>query len=219
MDLVSFNRILTEKNYRFEVLKIGMRSEAVVVRKLQLTAKPLEVAEQIKEAVSPYVERVLDVFPLKWRYPREQEGNKEYNAYHGKFDGNYQVTLIPKDNLFIPGCIPVGSDKVLGEVRYPNGEVKNLLCSNCFEPGHLRGDAECTGGRSWMDYVAKFNKESEDHLKEDGKQFVAEITEEEKLRSALDEKNAEMRRMQHEEKNWRMKRRKMETMLCRRRSS
>ena len=146
VDMEKYNRVLSSRNFPFEAISIGMRTDSVIVRKLQLTAKPEVVAQQIREAVRPFVVRVLDVVPLKWRILNEDKEQKYYKIYNVKYDGNYKVTFVPKEDQVIPGYIPVGPEKVRGEARYPKGEDKNLRCSNCFQEGHLRGDANCKGG-------------------------------------------------------------------------
>ena len=146
VDIEGYNRVLVGEGYPFEVLSLGMQTESVVIRKLHLTANPNGVVEDIKQAIRPFVDRILDVIPLKWKFPIADRDQKYYKMLNGKLDGNYRVTFVPKSDSFIPCYIPVGMEKVRGEVRYPNGNEKNLQCSNCFKGNHLRGDAECTGG-------------------------------------------------------------------------
>ena len=148
VDIGVYNRVLTEKGFAFEVLSLGMRTEAVVIRKLHLTANPFDVVEDIKRSIMPFVQKILDVIPLKWKFPYVDKDQKYYKMLNGKLDGNYRITFVPKEDQLIPGYIPVGREKVRGEARYPNGNDKNLQCSNCYESNHLRGDEECTGGRA-----------------------------------------------------------------------
>ena len=60
VDIAEYNKILSDKGYEFEVLSIGMKTESVIVRKLPLTADPKKTEEQVKTAVRPYVEKILD---------------------------------------------------------------------------------------------------------------------------------------------------------------
>ena len=126
VDMEGYNRLLASRNFPFEVISIGMQTDSVIVRKLQLTANPDAVAQQIRQAVRPFVDKVMDVRPLKWRMSGEEKEKKYYKVYNGKYDGNYKVTFVPKEDQVIPGYIPVGPEKVRGEVRYPKGEDKNL---------------------------------------------------------------------------------------------
>ena len=200
VDLAEYNNILSDKGYEFEVLSIGMKTESVIVRKLPLTANPKKMEEQVKTAVRPYVEKILDVIPLKWRLGHGEKEQKYYKLYNGKYDGHYKIIFVPKEGQVIPGFIPVGPERVKGEVRYANGDEKNLLCSNCFEGGHLRGDEECQGGNGWTAYVNRFNEESDRLMREEGEDFVPVRTETEEFQSALGEKEAEVRRLEQEKK-------------------
>ena len=200
VDIEAYNSRLSGRNYPFEVISIGMRTESVIVRKLQLTANPEVVAQQIRNAVRPFVQKVMDVVPLKWRIFNEEKEQKYYNLYNGKYDGNYKVTFVPKDDQVIPGYIPVGPEKVRGEVRYPKGEDKNLRCSNCFEENHLRGDASCSGGEGWMAYAEWYKQESKRLMEAEGEVLEEERTEAEEYRIQMESKEEEMRAMKEEKK-------------------
>ena len=84
VDMEEYNRQLSRMNFPFEVISIGMRTEAVIVRKLQLTATPDAVAQQIRHAVRPFVEKVMDVVPLRWRMFNEEKEQKYYKLYNGR---------------------------------------------------------------------------------------------------------------------------------------
>ena len=200
VDIAEYNKILSDKGYEFEVLSIGMKTESVIVRKLPLTAYPKKMEDQVKTAVRPYVEKILDVIPLKWRLGHGEKEHKYYKLYNGKYDGHYKVIFVPKEGEVIPGFIPVGPEMVKGEVRYANGDEKNLLCSNCFEGGHLRGDEECKGGDGWTAFVKRFNEESKRLMVKEGEDFVPVRTETEEFQTALEEKEAERRRLEQEKR-------------------
>ena len=156
VDIEQMNQILAGSGFQYDINSIGYKSEVVHVRKLNLTAHPALVAEQIKEAVSPFVHKVLDVIPTTWNILPRDRGAPFYNFYNGKLDGNYRVIFEPKEEQVIPGFIPVGPEKVRGEVKYSRGDDKNQLCHHCFKDDHLSWDEICTGGEGWNAYVDEF---------------------------------------------------------------
>ena len=184
------NRIVLDTNIRFDVEHIGYRIEVMHIRKLGLTADPKDMAEQIKDIILPFVEKVVDVTPTTWRISEENKNFKSYKAFNGRYDGNYRVRVIPRENIVVPGFIPVGPEKVRGEVVYQIAKERNLLCSNCFKKDHLRGDRSCTGGEGWASYVESFGRTSAEMLTASG--IPIPKTDLEKLQEALQVKDREL---------------------------
>ena len=184
------NRIVLDTNVRFDVEHIGYRIEVMHIRKLGLTADPNAMAEQIKDVILPFVEKVVDVTPTTWKISEENKNSKSYKAFNGRYDGNYRVRVIPRENIVVPGFIPVGPEKVRGEVVYQIAKERNLLCSNCFKKDHLRGDRSCTGGEGWAAYVESFGRTSDEILTASG--IPVPKTDLEKLQEALQVKDREL---------------------------
>ena len=73
VDIEQMNQTLARSGFQYDINSIGYKSEVVHVRKLNLTAHPGMVVDQIKEAVSPFVHKVLDVIPTTWNLlPRDR---------------------------------------------------------------------------------------------------------------------------------------------------
>ena len=96
VDMEAYNRQLSGMNYPFEVISIGMRTESVIVRKLQLTANPEAVARQIRNAVRPFVEKVMDVVPLKWRMFNDEKEQKYTSCTMVSMMGTIRSHLSPR---------------------------------------------------------------------------------------------------------------------------
>ena len=190
VNMDDINRIVLDNNIRFDVEHIGYRIEVMHIRKLGLTADPNAMAELIKDVILPFVEKVVDVTPTTWKISEEDKNSKSYKAFDGRYDGNYRVRVIPRENIVVPGFIPVGPEKVRGEVVYQIAKERNLLCSNCFKKDHLRGDRSCTGGEGWAAYVESFGKTSAEMLTASG--IPIPKTDMEKLQEALQVKDREL---------------------------
>ena len=149
VDMTAIHRMLEDKKVPFNVEHIGFRIEVMHVRRLGLTADPETTKDQIRDTILPFVDKVVDVEATKWFVKDADKNSKSFRAFNGKLDGNYRVRVVPKENVTIPGFIPVGPEMVRGEVVYHVGKERNLLCSACFQKDHLRGDVKCNGGKGW----------------------------------------------------------------------
>ena len=192
VDIEEINRKIVEKGLEFDVEHIGNATETVNVRKLPLTTEPNLVAELIKHAIAPYVEKVVDIVPNRYKLKEEEREKNYYKFMENNLDGSYRVRFVPLDKEVIPGFIPVGPEGVKGEVKYQKGEDKNLLCSNCFLGGHLRGDGQCsaTMEEGWAAYVEKFRIESERRALERGVQMEAPASELDQLKKKYEDLKA-----------------------------
>ena len=191
VDLGEMNRKVAEKGFDYDVDHIGYSTETVHVRKIPLTANPKEVVELIRQAISPYVSKLVDILPTVWKL---QEGDDSHNRIlKGKLDGNYRVRFVPLEKEVIPGFIPIGPECVKAEVRYGKFDDRNLLCSNCFGNGHTKGDRVCTASveEGWMAYVEKFKGKSAELASAQGITVEAQLSAMEKQEKKYEELNTQ----------------------------
>ena len=95
IDLATLSRQLDENTAPVTVNKMGKMEEVLIIRNLPLTLKQSLVRNWIKDAVSPFVDKVHDIIPLK--HTKRQLGNigdEALKFFEGKFDGNWRVSVI-----------------------------------------------------------------------------------------------------------------------------
>ena len=147
--------------------------------------------ELIRQAISPYVSKLVDIVPTLWQL---QEGDDSHNRIlKGKLDGNYRVRFVPLEKEVIPGFIPIGPECVKAEVRYGKFDDRNLLCSNCFGNGHTKGDRVCTASveEGWMAYVEKFKGKSAELASAQGITVEAQLSAMEKQEKKYEDLNTQ----------------------------
>ena len=107
---------------------------------------------KINEAISPFVQKILEVAPCV------HKGVAKDDFFDGKFDGNWRLKIVPKSQVQIPNFIVIGNDaQVMGKVVYTKklGD-KEEMCADCFRTGHFKKD--CPGPRKWVDYCEEFKR-------------------------------------------------------------
>ena len=105
---------------------------------------------KISEAVSPFVKKVLEVFPCV------HKGVRKDDFFDGKMDGNWRLKVVPKGKVQVPNFIVIGNEsQVMGKAVYTKkiGE-KEEMCADCFRTGHYKKD--CPGARNWLEYCKEF---------------------------------------------------------------
>ena len=189
VDLGEMNRKVGEIGLDYDVDPIGYSTETVHVRRIPLTANPKEVVDLIRQAISPYITRIVDISPTCWKLTEKAKEHRFNMMLDGKLDGNYRVRFVPLEKVVIPGFIPIGPECVKAEVRYGKQDDRNLLCSNCFLEGHMKGDSACTASveEGWMAYVDRFNQKSAELAAAQGLPANAYQGEMEKLQKKYDE--------------------------------
>ena len=190
VNIEEIKKVLVDNKFKFDVDSFGYSIEVLHVRRLGLTSDPWAMAGIIKETISPYVEKVVDVTPMKWSLNKDLSKEKHYKAFNGKYDGNYRVRVVPTEGRVIPGYIPIGTEDVRAEVQYSMDNKRNILCSVCFSDEHLRGHTDCKGGEGWKAYSQKFKIQSQRIL--EGEDFVMPPTEMEKIKEELQKKKEEL---------------------------
>ena len=81
---------------------------------------------------------MVDVEATKWSFKDVDKNSKSFRAFNGRFDGNYRVRVIPKENIAVPGFIAVGPEKVMRVVlsgSLPNGEGKKPIVQHLLSKG------------------------------------------------------------------------------------
>ena len=166
IDIATLGRKLDENSAPVTVNKMGKMEEVLIIRNLPLTQKRSLVTNWIKDAVSPFVDKVHDITPLK--HTKRQLGHigdEALKFFEGKFDGNWRVSVTPKGTAEVPSFVAVGPENLQGTVKYSKRvQPVNELCWSCYTPGHKRsdkndkGDFVCSGPKEWKEYVKEFQE-------------------------------------------------------------
>ena len=166
IDLATLSRQLDENTAPVTVNKMGKMEEVLIIRNLPLTLKQSLVRNWIKDAVSPFVDKVHDITPLK--HTKRQLGvigDEALKFFEGKFDGNWRVSVTPKGTAEVPSFVAVGPENLQGTVKYSKRvQPVNELCWSCYAPGHKRSDKDvegqfvCSGPKEWSEYVKEFQE-------------------------------------------------------------
>ena len=164
VNIATLNMKLDDIGAPVTVNKMGKMEEIFIIRNLPLTLNESLVRKWIKEAVSPFVEKVHDITPLK--HTKRQLGDVGEVAlkfFEGKFDGNWRVSVSPKGTAEVPSFVAVGPENLQGTVKYSKRvQPINELCWSCYVPGHKRSDKDgegrmvCSGPKDWKEYVKEF---------------------------------------------------------------
>ena len=163
-DVAEWSRKLDALDAPFTVNKMGKLEEVFIIRNLPLTLDQTTVKEWIKEAITPFVQEIHDITPLKHsRRKLNEVGSKASKFFEGKFDGNWRVAVTPKGAAEVPSFAVFGPQNLPGAVKYTKrGQPVNELCWSCYAPGHKRSDKDeagkfiCPGPKEWMKYVMDF---------------------------------------------------------------
>ena len=164
LDVAEWSRKLDALDAPFTVNKMGKLEEVFIIRNLPLTLDQTTVKEWIKEAITPFVQEIHDITPLKHsRRKLNEVGSKASKFFEGKFDGNWRVAVTPKGAAEVPSFAVFGPQNLPGAVKYTKrGQPVNELCWSCYAPGHKRSDKDeagkfiCPGPKEWMKYVMDF---------------------------------------------------------------
>ena len=168
LDVAEWSRKLDALDAPFTVNKMGKLEEVFIIRNLPLTLDQTTVKEWIKEAITPFVQEIHDITPLKHsRRKLNEVGSKASKFFEGKFDGNWRVAVTPKGAAEVPSFAVFGPQNLPGAVKYSKrGQPVNELCWSCYAPGHKRSDKDeagkfiCPGPKEWMKYVMDFQEKA-----------------------------------------------------------
>ena len=163
-EIAEWSRKLDALDAPVTVNKMGKLEEVFIIRNLPLTLDQTSVKKWIEDAVSPFVEEVHDITPLKHsRRKLNEVGEKASKFFEGKFDGNWRVAVTPKGAAEVPSFVVIGPKNLSGVVKYSKrGQPVNELCWSCYAPGHKRRDKDedgkfiCPGPKEWKTYVVDF---------------------------------------------------------------
>ena len=167
-EIAEWSRKLDALDAPVTVNKMGKLEEVFIIRNLPLTLDQTSVKKWIEDAVSPFVEEVHDITPLKHsRRKLNEVGEKASKFFEGKFDGNWRVAVTPKGAAEVPSFVVIGPKNLSGVVKYSKrGQPVNELCWSCYAPGHKRSDKDqndkfvCPGPKDWMTYVIDFQEKA-----------------------------------------------------------
>ena len=167
-EIAEWSRKLDALDAPVTVNKMGKLEEVFIIRNLPLTLDQTSVKKWIEDAVSPFVEEVHDITPLKHsRRKLNEVGEKASKFFEGKFDGNWRVAVTPKGAADVPSFVVIGPKNLSGVVKYSKrGQPVNELCWSCYAPGHKRSDKDendkfvCPGPKDWMTYVIDFQEKA-----------------------------------------------------------
>ena len=150
------------------VNKMGKLEEVLIIRNLPLTLNQNMVKKWILEAISPFVEEVHDIIPLKHsKRQLTNVGDRAAKFFEGKYDGNWRVSVTPKGSAEVPSFAAFGPENLQGTVKYSKRvQSVNELCWSCYSPGHKRSDKDvdgkflCSGPKEWRVYVKEFQEKA-----------------------------------------------------------
>ena len=150
------------------VNKMGKLEEVLIIRNLPLTLNQNMVKKWILEAISPFVEEVHDIIPLKHsKRQLTNVGDRASKFFEGKYDGNWRVSVTPKGSAEVPSFAAFGPENLQGTVKYSKRvQSVNELCWSCYSPGHKRSDKDvdgkfiCSGPKEWRVYVKEFQEKA-----------------------------------------------------------
>ena len=150
------------------VNKMGKLEEVLIIRNLPLTLNQNMVKKWILESISPFVEEVHDIIPLKHsKRQLTNVGDRASKFFEGKYDGNWRVSVTPKGSAEVPSFAAFGPENLQGTVKYSKRvQSVNELCWSCYSPGHKRSDKDvdgkflCSGPKEWRVYVKEFQEKA-----------------------------------------------------------
>ena len=131
-----------------QVSRFDHAEEYVMLYGLPPTSNIEKLKELIIESTAPFVRKILEVTPCIHR------GVVEDDFFSGKFDGNWRMKVIPRNDTYIPNFAVVGRDVMAKVVYTKRVSEKDEMCTDCYRIGHFR--KECPGGRKWSDYCKEF---------------------------------------------------------------
>ena len=170
VEIATFSKKLDDIGAPVTVNRMGKLEEVLIIRNLPLTLNQDMVKKWISEAVSPFVEEIHDIIPLKHsRRQLANVGERASKFFEGKFDGNWRVSVTPKGSAEVPSFAAFGPDNLQGTVKYSKRvQSVNELCWSCYSPGHKRSDQDddgkyiCSGPKEWNKYVQEFQAKAVD---------------------------------------------------------
>ena len=170
VEIATFSKKLDDIGAPVTVNRMGKLEEVLIIRNLPLTLNQDMVKKWISEAVSPFVEEIHDIIPLKHsRRQLANVGERASKFFEGKYDGNWRVSVTPKGSAEVPSFAAFGPDNLQGTVKYSKRvQSVNELCWSCYSPGHKRSDQDddgkyiCSGPKEWNNYVQEFQAKAVD---------------------------------------------------------
>ena len=131
--------------------KFDCVEEVLMIYGLPLTNDLDGMGAALQETIAPFVKNVVRVVPCKY-------GSSAGEFFAGKYNGNWNVRVVPKANCQVPNFIVMGHDsKVMAKAKYVRKVYdRKEMCSDCFSTDHFRMHALCQGPREWEDYCKEF---------------------------------------------------------------
>ena len=175
------------------VSKFDHSEEFLMLYGLPPTKEVESLKMKIKESITPFVKKVLEVTPCIYR------GNTKDDFFDGKMNGNWRIKVIPRNRVQIPNFIVVGSD-VMGKAVYTKRLDERIeMCADCYRTGHFRRD--CPGSREWSEYCKDFKEAWENIMKKENDEGTEEVhitQEDARLLDMIKEKEMENEMLQEE---------------------
>ena len=136
------------------VSKYDLSEEVIDIFGLPLTSNIDELMNGIKHAIRPFVKKIIDIKPMTY------VGNhNEKDFFHGHFNGNYRVTVVPLAEDQVPMYLVIGKEQAMAKAGYHRKSSDKIsMCNDCFSTEHINFDISCPGVKPWEDYVNEFNE-------------------------------------------------------------
>ena len=187
---------LAKAGYSVSVSKYDLSEEVIDIYGLPLTNNMDQLKDDIKLAMFPFVKKIVSIKAMTY-----VGDHSEKDFFHGHFNGNYRVTVVPCADRQVPMYLVIGKEKAMAKADYHRkSSDKVAMCNDCFSTEHLNFDPMCEGVKPWDVYIQEFmgqwQEASESH--EDAAAFSAEqlLNREEAARvvelDRMNEKNAEL---------------------------
>ena len=174
VDCLALEAKLHKKGFNVEVCKYDLMDEVIDIIGLPLTSNMEQLKADIRNAIAPFVMKVSEIKALTYI------GDYMENDYfHGHFDGNYRVTVVPFVDKQVPMYLVVGKEQAMAKAEYHRKNSEKVqMCNDCFSTEHLNFDESCEGIKPWDDYIKEFSimwqEASESHNVHDVSHFLNE---------------------------------------------
>ena len=191
-DAVKIDTLEIEKKIKADgmdviVSKFDHVEEFLMIYGLPLSNNMDFVEKKIKEAIKPFVKKIIDVFPCVHKAETD-------DFFKGHFDGSWRVKVEPKMNRQVPNYIVVDSTaQVLAKAVY-NKKVsdKQEMCADCFSTEHFKRSEDCSGPVKWSEYCKRFMEAWEDGTMEEYDEDQTSVSSENSDESRLNNLNKNM---------------------------
>ena len=143
---------LFKKGYTVSVSKYDLSEEVIDIFGLPLTSNMEQLKDDIKHAIFPFVKKIVGIKAMTYVGERSEK-----DFFHGHFNGNYRVTVVPCADRQVPMYLVIGKEKAMAKADYHRkSSDKIAMCNDCFSTDHLNFDPMCQGVKPWDDYIQEF---------------------------------------------------------------